>query len=309
MTGSILQECSLPHDGDSLFGFDTVFLQKLERLALLNRRQIRSSRTGFRRSSRHGSSVEFADFRDYVEGDDMRRVDWNAYARLDRLFLRLYSAEQSTDITLYLDRSSSMMFGSPSKAAVIARLAAIFSYIALHSYDRVDVVAWGETLDRGVSSQSGTRAIPYVWRSIAALMAELQPSTDFSALRRAARVQRRSGLAIVLSDFLTDSDWQGGLQALRAAGQEVDVIQVLAPEELEPRLRGDWALRDAETNRVVEITVTPRLLRRYRDEFAAHTAALQDFCRRHDISFLRIRSDETIEQSVLRSLRSVGMLS
>jgi uncharacterized protein (DUF58 family) len=290
------------------FGLDSTFLQKLEQLALLNRHPLPGPSAGPRRSPRHGASVEFADFRDYAPGDDFRRIDWKAYARLDRLFLRLYSAEEMTTLTLLLDHSLSMHFGEPSKALMAARLAAIFSYVALHGYDRVAIAGWAEKPDRCFPAQAGKAAVPLVWRSIAEVMSTPATLTDFTALRDYALAHRRPGLAIVISDFLSDTDWRAGLRTLRGGGQEVSVIQILAREELEPTLRGDWKLRDVETAREIEVTISSRLLHRYKEELTAHTAALRDFCHRQDMVFLQIPSDAPLTDIVLRTLRTVGVL-
>jgi uncharacterized protein (DUF58 family) len=252
--------------------------------------------------------VEFADFRDYAPGDDFRRVDWNAYARLDRLFLRLYQAEQMTTLTLFLDHSPSMSFGQPAKAVGAGRLAAIFAFIALHTYDRVVVVGWGETVDHRLHVRTGKRAIPEVWRFISEVMSAPAGPTDFGALRDYAACHRGRGLAVVLSDFLTDTDWRSGLQALRGAGQEVSAVQVLSPDELDPELRGDWTLHDTETGSEVEVTVSPRLLRRYREELEAHTDAVRGFCRRQNIAFLQLASDVSLQEHVLTTLRHAGVL-
>jgi uncharacterized protein (DUF58 family) len=290
------------------FGFDSVFLQKLERLTLLNRRPLQGPSAGPRRSPRHGASVEFADFRNYATGDDFRRVDWNAYARLDRLFLRLYRAEEMTTLTLFVDHSTSMRFGTPSKALTAGRLAAIFSYIALHNYDAVAVAGWGDRIDRYLPVQTTKSAVPQVWRTIAEVMESPAGVTDFGALRQHGRYRTGPGLAIVLSDFLTDSDWRGGLRALRAGGQEVTAIQVLAPEEINPSLRGDWKLVDAETGAETEVTISPRLLRRYEEELAAHSLAIRDYCRRQGIAFMQLSSDIDIANLVLTDLRALGVL-
>jgi hypothetical protein len=132
--------------------------------------------------------------------------------------------------------------------------------------------------------------------------------TNFAALCDHARFRTGSGLAIVVSDFLTDSDWRAGVQALRATGQEVSLVQVLAPEELDPTIRGDWALVDVETGATVELTVSPRLLRRYQDELAAHTAALQDFARHHGVGFVQLSSDAPIGDVALKALQSAGVV-
>ena len=120
--------------------------------------------------------------------------------------------------------------------------------------------------------------------------------------------RRGAGLSIVFSDFLTDTDWRSGLWSLRGTGQEVSVVQILAPEELNPTLRGDWKLRDVESGRDVEVTISPRLLRRYQEELEAHTAAIKEFCRRQGIAFVQIPSSISIEEVALSSLRAAGVI-
>jgi uncharacterized protein (DUF58 family) len=291
-----------------LFGFDGPFLRKLDHLALVNRREMVGPSAGPRRSLHHGASPEFSDFRDYSPGDDFRRIDWNAYARLDRLFLRLYRAEEMTTLTIFLDHSPSMHFGSPSKVQTAARVAAALSYIALAAYDRVAVVGYAERIDHSLAAQSGKAAIPRVWRAIADIAESTGSATDFAALCRFSRMRHSTGVAVLISDFLTDSDWRTGLRSLRSTGQEVNVIQILAPEELNPSLRGDWALQDVETGREVEVTMTTRLLRRYGEELAAYTEVLLDFCHQHDMAFAQIASDAPVEDLILRQLRFAGMI-
>lgn len=296
-------------DQEALFGFDGAFLRKLERLALMNRRPLPGPSMGPRRSPRHGASVEFADFRDYADGDDFRRIDWNAYARLDRLFLRLYSAEEMTTVTIFLDRSRSMDFGEPSKALVSAQLAAIFSFIALHNYDRVAIAGWADKIHSYLPAQSGKATIPAVWRHIAAMPPAGKARTDAAALYEHGRYGHGPGLSIVLSDLLTDSDWRSGLLALQRGGSEVSVVQVLAREELEPDVRGDWKLVDAESGAEVEVTISPRVIRRYQEELTAHVEAIKVFCRRHGMAFLQVPTHISITDAVIGSLRTVGILA
>lgn len=298
----------MPSSATANFGFDSAFLQKLERLALLTHRPMAGPGAGPRRSPRHGASVEFADFRNYTAGDDFRRIDWNAFARLDRLFLRLYLAEEIAALTLFLDHSRSMQFGTPTKALTAARVAAVLSYIALRNYDTVSVAGWGERIDHYLPGQRGQAATAQVWRTIAGLVDSPVDATDFSSLRTFGNFTRRPGIAVVLSDFLTNTDWRSGLRSLRSAGQQVTAVQVLAPEEIEPSLRGDWKLVDAESGAETEVTISPRLLRRYHDELERHSQALQDFCRREGISFLQVRSDVDVGGSLLTGLRAAGIL-
>jgi uncharacterized protein (DUF58 family) len=291
------------------FGFDSAFLARLERLSIPNRRPVQGPTAGPRRSRRHGASVEFADYRTYTPGDDFRRVDWKAYARLDRIFLRLYQAEEIAVVTILLDHSTSMGFGIPSKALTAGRLAAIFSYVALHSYDTLALAGWGQKIDRYMSGQTGRAAIPRVWKTIAEMIDTPVPATDFSSLRSYGNLRRGAGLAIVLSDFMTDTDWRGGLRSLRATGQEVAAIQILAPDEMDPQLRGDWKLIDAETGLETEVTLSPRLLKRYQEALEQHTASINDFCRREGIAFLQLRSDVDLTEIALRDLRAAGILA
>lgn len=290
------------------FGFDSVFLRRLERISIAGRSAARGPHAGARRSRQHGVSVEFADFREYTPGDDFRRVDWNAYARLDRLFLRLYNAERMTTLTLILDHSPSMQFGDPTKALTAGRLGAIFTYMALKNFDRVAVLGLGDRLDHFFRGRGGRAAVPEVWRHIGEVIASPTGPTDFGALRSYRAFRRGPGITIVVSDFMSESDWRGGLRALRAAGQEVNVVQVLAPDEMQPVVRGDWALCDVETEGLVDTSVTARLLRRYQDELAAHTAALAETCRSAGMTFVQLRSDARLEDIILLELHKSGLL-
>lgn len=291
------------------FGFDSAFLRKLEHVALTSRYATPGTSSGPRRSPRHGSSPEFSDFRDYSPGDDLRRVDWNAYARLDRLFLRLYTAEEMATLTLYLDHSGSMTFGDGNKALAAARLAAVISYVGLHTHDHVAVAGWSDAIDLFLPPQAGLQSVPRVWRFIEHVMATPGGATEFGALRREGPFRRRRGLAVVISDFLTDSPWRSGLLALAAGGQEVTVIQVLSRDELEPTLRGDWELVDVETGARIEVTLSARHLRRYKATLEEHLSSIREFCGRHGMKYLLMPSDEPIERHFLRHLQAAGVLN
>lgn len=290
------------------FGFDNAFLKQLERLQVAGRAPARGSFAGARRSSYHGSSVEFADFRDYVPGDDFRRVDWNAYGRLDRLFLRLYHAERMTTVTLVLDHSPSMNFGQPSKALMTARLAAILAYVALGRFDRVCVLGLGDGLDHFFRGRAGRQAIPEVWRHIGAVMSTTAGSSDFGALRGLGSFRRQPGMTIVISDFISESDWQGGLRALWSAGQDASIVQVLSPEEYEPTVRGDWAMCDSETGTLVQTSVTSQVLERYASALAVHNRDLRQLCGQIGMGYAQVRSDEQVTDIVVRNLNNAGLL-
>jgi uncharacterized protein (DUF58 family) len=282
--------------------FDPSFVAKLEALALVTRRAMPGTSGGLRRALAPGASPEFSDYRRYTPGDDFRRIDWNAYARLERLFLRLYRAEENARITLFLDCSASMGWGTPSKDRLARQLAGALAYIALNNYDRVAIAKCTQRVDQYLQPVASLTGVTRVWEFLSRL--SLGGETDLdTALRDFARLKPPPGLAIVISDLLSPRGYAEGLKALLGLGQEVALIQVLAPEELEPHLMGDWQLIDSEDGRGVELTVTPRLLRAYRERLRALIDQAARFCARQGMTFLQLRSDTPVEEVVLRLLR------
>jgi uncharacterized protein (DUF58 family) len=282
--------------------FTPEFLRKLEALSLATRQSFPGSGAGPRRAPRLGASVEFSDFRSYTPGDDYRRIDWNAYARLERLFLRLYRAEENLNVLLLLDTSGSMAWGQPPKIRLVRQIAGALAYNGLARDDRVGAGALGDDLTAFLPPAGNRAGIWKVWDFLDSL--PCRGRTDLGkALASLGRRRPRPGLAVVLTDLLTDSDWRGGLRSLLALCQEVVLVQVLAPEELEPSLAGDWQLVDDEDGRPLEVTLTPRALRRYRDRLDAYTREVAAFCHGQGITFLQFPGDISVEDAVLRLLR------
>lgn len=282
-------------------------LRKLERVTLNGRWQIAGQAPGATRSSRHGSSPEFADFRTYVEGDDLRRVDWNAYARLGQLFLRLHAGEEISTLTLLLDRSRSMHTGGPPKSYAAARIAAALAYIALRGHDRVVVAGWTEEVDWTTAPLSGVRSLRTIWESIEYIMQSPGKGTDFDALRRYQPAG--SGSVVVVSDFLSDTDITRSLRSLAARGDRVTALQVLAPDELEPDFRGDWQLVDVESERALDVTVGPRSLQRYQSTLRQHTEGLKDACRRLGVAYVRLSSNASLSDELVPALLAGRVVS
>lgn len=281
-------------------------LRKLERVKLAGRWQVAASAPGPRRSTHHGSSPEFADFRSYVEGDDLRRVDWNAYARLDQLFIRLHAGEEMGTLTLLLDHSPSMHTSEPHKSLAAARVAAALTYIALRSHDQVALVGWSGRIDRQVAPQAGVRSLRRLWDSVEDIVLQPGSPTDFAALRGFR--PPGPGTVVVISDFLTDSDIGSGLESLALYGDRVAAIQILAPEELRPDFAGDWQLIDIESDSAVDVTVAQRSIHRYLANLAEHTEALQTICRRLGASFVRLSSTDSLEEVLVPALLSTGVV-
>lgn len=290
-------------------------LRKLEQLQLLASRRARSSLRGERRSRARGQSVEFADYRDYTPGDDFRYLDWNLYGRLERLFLKLYEEERELPVRIFLDASESMNFGEPRKFDFARRVAAAMGYVALCSFDRVSVLPFPatrsgngtltaeESAARGaLRSVRGRKSALQFLKSLEALTAG--GSVEFDAtLRRGALEARHSGLAVVLSDFLDPAGYENGLNALLGRGFQVDIVQILSPEELNPAVFGDLRLVDAETGVIQEVTFGRYRLKHYQQTVQNYIQRLREFCQGRGIRFFVAPSNTPLEDLLLRQLR------
>lgn len=289
------------------FPLDAAVLQRLDNLALLTRRPMATGRPGRRRSPMAGSSMEFADYRHYAPGDDFRRIDWRAYARLERLFLRVFEAEENITVTILLDCSDSMHHGTPSKMALATQVAAALAYIALKCEDSVLVGALTDHLVGYRRAGSGKNAI---W-TVGEFLNRLPRSGDTDlnkALYDLGRVSTGSGLCIVISDFLVPGGYQTGIRALRQLRQEVALLQILSPDELEPQLQGDWRLRDSEGHGNIDVSISAQVLQAYRQRLTAFTQELASFAHANAASYAIIASDTAIIDVIQRFLRQIELV-
>ena len=277
-------------------------LRKLEALELISRKARAGRTRGDRLSKRKGRGSEFADFRPYASGDDLRFLDWGLFARFEKLFLRLFLEDEDLHVHLLLDVSRSMAFGTPAKLLFAKRVAAAIGFVGLVNMDRVTVTAFAE---KPVAKSPIFRGRPSLPRLLAYLES-LEPAGagDFNRAARAiAPALTGRGVVVVLSDFLDRAGVADGLRFLAARGLDTAAVQVLAPEEVEPDVTGDLRLTDAEDGTAAEVTVTADLLDRYRHAVAAFRAGLVADCNRLGITFLPATSDAAFDRVALRMLR------
>ncbi len=300
-------------------------LRRLEQFQLLAARRAKSSVKGERRSRARGQSVEFADYRNYVHGDDFRYLDWNLYGRLERLFLKLYEEERELPVRIFLDASESMTFGEPRKFDFARQVAAAIGYVALCGFDRVSVNVFpdppsdaeaGEALRlpppvsrtqelaarSALRSVRGRKSAIQFFQNLGALTAG-GPARLNQALRRGALEARQAGVAVVLSDFLDPAGYETGLTALVGRGFQVDIVQILAPDELSPTTFGDLRLVDSETGAVQEVTFGRYRLRSYQQTVQNFLQRLREFCRGRGINFFTANSNTSLEELLLKQLR------
>jgi uncharacterized protein (DUF58 family) len=285
---------------------DPAFVRELE---LLRRRlsiRTRSGEMGERSANRRGSSAEFLEHRGYAPGDDLRRIDWLAYARSGQAVTKLYMNDEDAAVRLLLDASSSLDFGEPNKFLIARKLAAAVGYMALAGSQRAQLLVAREPDESKVTGVE--RALP-VRRGRGALGSLLRELEEARAkgradLARAVSVTlqraKRPGLLVVLSDFLDPGPVTRALTQARAAGHEVVLIQVLAEEELSPSIEGDFSLEDAETGASVEVAVDASALEAYAARLAGLLEELRAWARRHGAAYVRARTDENLEDVVRR---------
>jgi uncharacterized protein (DUF58 family) len=285
---------------------------RLARFRLVARRRVQGRYAGAHASRRFGASLDFADYREYVRGDDPRRIDLSAYQRLGRLLVKLYEAEDEAAVRVVVDLSASMGFGR--KAAVAREVTAAFAALAANGQDRVRVLLAGAAVDAGPWFR-GPTALPAVEHRLLAV-APPEPArdgqapgrADLAAAVRQARGQGPTGPVVLVSDLLFD-DAEEVLRALAAGRGDGLVVHVLGREDLDPSDRGDLRLVDAETGDEVEVGVAEDVLDAYaaaRDRWLDDTEAT---CGRHGLGYARVVDDQSVEELVLSTLRALGVVA
>ena len=300
--------------------FDETTLRKLDQLSLVAARVRAGATKGERRSTKRGTSIEFADYRDYVRGDDLRRVDWNVYARLERPFVKLFEEEEDLAVHVAIDASRSMNWpAEPSgpdgagrqdlnKFQYAVRLAAALGHIALAAGDRLTVssLAGGGRPTNRFGPSRGQAGTGRLLKFLAGL--EASGGTDIDgALRNYSMTADRAGLIFIISDLFS-AGYQAGLSALQASGFEVGLIHVLAPEEVEPPLAGDLQLIDVETGEPQDVSIDGGLRDLYRRRVQAWREEIEAYCLKRAIHYVPVTTDAKWDQIVLYQMRRMGLV-
>lgn len=282
-------------------------LAQLERLELVSRKIFRGRMKGERRSKRKGQSVEFADFRNYVPGDDLRFIDWNTYARLDRLFLKLFLEEEDLHFYALIDASESMNFGDPTKLLYAKQLAAALGFIGLVRADRVKIESLGTTHRAPGPVLRGRRSL---WRMMEYLET-VEPGENVSLATGVKNFCIRNtgkGILVLITDLMDKEGYETALRFLVTQQMDVYVVQLLSQEEVEPDIKGDLRLVDCEDADVAEITVSRPLLERYQRTLAAFVDGAREFCTRRGMNYLMANTNIPVDTLVSNYLRKRGLV-
>lgn len=304
--------------------FDETSLQKLEQLTLMADSVRVGAMKGDRRSRKRGSSIEFADYREYTQGDDLRRLDWNVYARLERPFLKLTEEEEDLAVHILIDTSASMNWPPANEAGKAATnklryaltLAGALGYVGLLSGDLVFVTlfnsrskqSWGPFRGR----QNGWPLLQFLDANYAALGKSGEDLGNKTVLNPALRDYglraRRPGLLFLLSDLLAPDGFREGLSAIQSRGYEVSLLHLHSPDELAPELSGDIQLIDVETQDSAEVTLDPLALEDYALLLEAWHHEIETFCRQRGIHYTPVNTDTPWEKIITQPLREQGVI-
>jgi uncharacterized protein (DUF58 family) len=290
--------------------FDEKTRRKMEQLTLIATRVRAGAMKGERRSIKRGTSIEFADYRNYARGDDLRRLDWNIYARLDRPFIKLLEDEEDLAVHLILDASASMDWPQDgprdqNKFRYGQRLLAGLAYISLATNDRlalaavndINVERLGPIRGRGY----GLKMLNYVGALKARGAADWNVALKDYAMRGA-----RPGLCFIISDFLTPDGFQDGVNALLGKGYEVGLIHILSPDEVNPPIGGDLRLVDVETNKAQEVTIDGGMRDLYVRRFEEWRNSIRAECTKRGIHYVTVETNTAWEKVILYNLRRLG---
>ncbi len=282
-------------------------LARLEKMELISRKIFRGRMKGERRSPRKGQSVEFADFRNYVPGDDLRFVDWNTYARLEKLFLKLFLEEEDLHFYTLIDASGSMDFGEPTKLEYARQLAAALGFIGLIRGDRVKIETLEASPQRAAPVFRGRRSL---WRMLDHVES-IQPGQDAPLAEGVKSFCLRNsgkGIVVLISDLMDKNGYQPALKYLVSRDMDIYVVHLLSAEEFDPEIQGDLRLVDCEDGDVADITVSAPLLKRYKQTLAAFVESARDFCTRRGMVYLLARNEVPVEELVTGYLRTRGLV-
>jgi len=292
---------------------DDAFIAMLETRDLNVHSALNGLFGGNRRTVKHGSSAEFADYQEYVPGDDLRRIDWNLYARFEKLYIKLFVDERQLHHRIYVDCSASMDWGDPHKGETALRIAAALGYLAVQSMDRASIIRVSDDVCEDISG-------PVMGKERFYEAADKLNSTVFrggseigAAISKEENVGNGDGMSVIISDFLTESDWKSGAEYLRYRNREVALIQVLSPEEMEPMTMGKMMLLDSESagpddSRNKRMEITRDTLKAYGMALAYHQEELSSYCRTRGIPFVTVSTDESIEHMLFMKSTESGII-
>lgn len=279
--------------------FDKDFFTKLNKINMALNFRLSNGTQGGRKSKAKGVSVEFSDFREYAPGDDFRRIDWNAYGRLDKLFVKVFMEEREGVFNFFLDKSKSMDQGDDNKGEMALKIVASLGYITINNLDRIIVSGLedGNIVDLG--SGTGKRTFQKLLRDLNNI--EFSGATNLGESIRKRKITGR-GVSIVVSDFLNNGGLENleeGLKYLAFKKQQIILVQVLSKEDMEPTIDEEVTLIDSETREEVKMTLNYKVIEEYKKALKTYNNNLKNMAKKYGAKIVFVRSDESLEKVIL----------
>lgn len=284
---------------------DSQFLRKLERFEIFPHGLHQGGQIGHRRSPSRGTGLEFADHKEYSAGDDIRYIDWNVYAHLEELFVKIFEQEEALPVYILLDVSKSMAIGSPSKLHYAAQLAAAISYVGLVNQDHVKVSLFSQGL---VTSSKVLRGKTRIYELLEMLDGPPQGKTDLSAALESLSTENRlPGVVFIISDFLDSGDILKGIRLLAGRKFGIFALHLVSPQDTLPGLSGDVEIQDVEDGRRLQIPLRRDTMERFAAFFKEHCEQLQSELRRYGVRYLRLGTEISLDDVLFTRLPKEGV--
>lgn len=269
--------------------FTKEYLKRLDSLCLHMKGKLSvGGYSGARKAKAQGNSLEFSDYREYVAGDDLRRIDWNNYARFQKMYMKIFLEEKQAVINLFIDQSLSMTAGK--KTLYSKALAGSVAYIALKNMDKVNFFSWSEGIQNKKLNMQAGQSFAQAVQFLEEL--EQNGETSFTkTIKQCSGLPLGRGISILFSDLLTEDDWKEGIKLLQHKKQEVILVWVLAKEEVSPQVRGAIRMVDQETKQARDLEVTADVLKSYEKALQSYEAEIREFCKKRDVTFVKVIED------------------
>ncbi len=282
--------------------FDSTFYAKLNTLKLSTKLKLNAGMSGSRKSTAKGNSVEFSDFREYMLGDDIRRIDWNAYGRMDKLFVKLFMEEKEGLFHIMLDCSKSMDYGEKKKSILARRIAAALSYIILNQLDRVYLTTIKENEVKSTKGMTGRQSFQKILMELEHITFEGKTDLKKGII---SKPYPSKGVVMIISDFFDQNQEQLEeiVKYLTYKKQEVVLIQILAVEEVHPELEGTLRMIDMETKQEERITMSQKVIKEYQKTLHRFQNNLMHIAKKYQAQYLTMTTEDPLEKLLLEGIR------
>lgn len=285
--------------------FDQEFFAKLNNLAIAMNTRMTHGMGGGRKSNAKGTSVEFSDYREYIPGDDIRRIDWGAYGRLDKLYIKRFMEEKEGIFQIFIDTSTSMDFGEPKKSRTALQLAGALAYLVLNNLDRVYISEMQENSLTQGKGRAGKQAFQQIMRELERISFDGKTNLNKAIM---SRQFQGSGVSIIISDFFDERGIEEAVKYLHYKKQQIILIQVLARQEVDIEGEGMVNLLDMETGEEVRLTLNRAAIEQYKQALSGMQERLQALARKYEMSYIQMIADEPLEKFLFDHVCNQGII-